>query len=553
MEAMHAPTALRRLADDAEAVAAGARGALRTGLLRPTSPTKALEVASAVRRWGTGPAIGFSLGSARHPDSVAVIDLDESDRPEMSFAEMDHRCDALALALLDRGIGPGSAVGLLGRNSRAYLQSIIAVARAGADVVYLNTSSEREQIEEIAEANGIGLVIHDVEFESALPAGMPTLQTDEASGIPLISALPMDRPVPTPHTASQHVIMTSGTSSGRPRGAGRSGATIAGTAALLDVFPLKMGATVVFGAPLFHSWGWMNHRLATLLDCTQVVMRRPRPERLLAALEATDATALVTVPVVLRWLVDLPSRVKRRYRLEALQCVSVSGAALPGTLATEFMDDFGDVLFNLYGSTEAGFATCATPADLRVDPTSAGRPLAGVHVEVLDRQGRGVRGGTEGRVFVSGSETFHGYTDGTDRPRVRGMVFTGDIGRMDPQRRLTVVGRADDVIVTGGENVHPAEIENILRRYAGLAEVAVAGRPDPVYGAILVAHVVPTDVYRFDPEELLAWCREHLGPHLRPRAVVVHSALPRNATGKLLRRVLAGGQPTEADPADEAD
>lgn len=550
---MNAPLRLHRLTDEARVVTAGARGAVRTGLLRPMLPTTGLRIAAQVRRWGTGPAIGFSLGSVRHPDQVAVIDLDDDERPETSFAEIEHRCTAVALALRDRGIDGNSTVGLLGRNSRSFLEAIIGVARTGANLVYLNTSIERGQFQQVATGHNMSLVIHDREFADLVPEGIARLQMDEKSGLPLLATLPIRRSLQPPVQYGQHVIMTSGTSTGRPRGAGRSGATFNAVAALLDAFPLTVGDTVVIGAPLFHSWAWMNHRLGCLLDCTQVVMRKPDPERILAALAATDATGLVTVPVVLRWMVDLPTRIRRRYRLDALKCVAVSGSALPSSLATEFMDEFGDVLYNLYGSTEAGFATCATPEDLRIDPEGAGRPLPGVHVEILDRRGRPLPVGDEGRVFVSSSETFHGYTDGTDRPRVRGMVFTGDVGRVDLQGRLTIVGRADDVIITGGENVHPAEVEQVLRTNDKLVDAAVAGRPDPVYGAILVAHVVPVDRDTFNSEELVSWCRQVLGPHHRPRAVVVHDSLPRNPTGKLLRRVLAGDGADFRDPNEYYD
>lgn len=548
---MHTPYQLHRITDEVRVLAAGARGATRSRLVRPTRPLTALRIVGDVRRWGTSPAIGFSLGAARCPDSVAVIDLDDELRPETTFAEIDHRCEVLAVALQDRGIGPGGRVGLLGRNSRSFLESLIAVSRTGADVVYLNTATEANTLEQLVANLRIELLIHDSEFTPRVPKTIPRLLTDEKSGVPLLATIPAKRYLPAQPSYGQHIILTSGTSSGKPRGAGRSGADFDSGAAVLDTFPLTMNSTVLLAAPLFHAWGWMHHRLGTLLDCTQVVMRRPDPERILASLAATDAQMLVTVPVLLRRLVELPTRVKRRYRLDSLRCVAVSGSALPGSLATEFMDDFGDVLYNLYGSTEAAFATCATPTDLRINPESAGRPLAGVHVEILDRRGRRLGRETDGRVFVGSRATFGGYTDGGDRPRVRGMVFTGDIGRLDMQGRLTIVGRADDVIVTGGENVHPAEVEEVLALHPDVADVAVTGAPDPVYGSVLVAHIVPRDPKTFDTAAVLDWSRSRLGPHHRPRSVIIHESLPRNPTGKVLRRVLAGDPQGHRDPDEE--
>jgi fatty-acyl-CoA synthase len=301
---------------------------------------------------------------------------------------------------------------------------------------------------------------------------------------------------------------------------------------------------------MFHSWGWMHHRLATLLDATVIVVRRPDARRLVQLIDQYQVDTLITVPVILRRMVALPKQVRKRYDTSSLECVAVSGSAIPGDLATEFMDYFGDVLYNLYGSTEAAFVTCASPADLRADPATAGKPLAGVHLEILDLRGRSVRRGTEGRLYAGSNTSFRGYTDGTDRERVRGLVFTGDIGRLDPDGRLTIVGRADDIVITGGENVHPTEVEEVMRTHPQVQDVAVIGVPDPVYGSALVAHVVPTSADAADAPELLAWSRKRLGPHHRPRQVVFHDELPHNATGKVLRRVLAGEAPN-AEPDDE--
>jgi len=220
-----------------------------------------------------------------------------------------------------------------------------------------------------------------------------------------------------------------------------------------------------------------------------------------------------------------------------------------------FTAAFGDVLHNLYGSTEAAFATCARPADLRADPSTAGRPLSGVRVEVLDDAGRRCPAGVEGMVWVGSRTSFGGYTDGSDRARRRGMVTTGDVGAWDDAGRLRVNGRADDVIISGGENVHPEEAERVLRRHPDVADVVVVGAPDPVFGQVIVAHVVrraqlpaghPPDAVVPAPDwdqDFLAWAAERLAPHQRPRRVVLHVELPRNEMGKVLRRLLADPRP----------
>lgn len=546
------PVGLRlyRVTDTVRVAGAAARGVARSGLISPMSPRASLQITAGMLRWGTSPAVGFSLGAARHPDAVAVIDVDDSTRPYVTFGDLDHLCDTLALSLLDRGIKPGTNVAILGRNSRGFLETITAVSRTGADLIYLNTSSSPEAIDEIIRDHGVALVVRDEEFSDRIPKGIPTISTDAPSGIALLASLPRKGRLPAVPHHGRHVILTSGTTSGHSRGASRSSVPLDAAAAVLDAFPVKMRGTTLIASPLFHAWAWMHHRLATLLDATEIVMRKPDPQRMLELIDTHQVETVVTVPVVLRRLLELPRHIRRRYDLSSLRCVAVSGSALPADLAPAFMDAFGDVLYNLYGSTEAAFATCATPEDLRIDPTTAGKPLAGVHIEILDRRGRPVANGTDGRVFVGSRTTFEGYTDGSDKERSRGLVFTGDIGRVDDDGRLTIVGRADDMVITGGENVHPAEVEEVLSKNRDIADVAVVGVPDPVYGSALVAHVVLTEGTKPDEEILLSWARDRLGPNHRPRKVVFHDELPRNSTGKILRRALVGQDEPDIDEQD---
>lgn len=542
---------LYRISDNLRVATAAARGVARSGLIRPTSPSATLRLTTGVLRWGTSPAVGFSLGSARHADAIAVVDVDDPTRPYVSFVDIDHRCDTLALSLIDRGIGPNSTVGVLARNSRAFLETITAVSRTGANLVYLNTSSTSDAIATIVGELNVSLVMRDEEFADRIPRTVSTISTDDPSGVALLASLPRKGKLPAVAHHGRHIILTSGTTSGHSRGAGRSSVPLDAAAAVLDAFPVKVRGTTLIAAPLFHSWGWMHHRLATLLDATEIVMRRSDPQRILELIDNHQVETLITVPVILRRLVELPRHIRRRYDLSSLTCVAVSGSALPGDLATDFMDTFGDVLYNLYGSTEAAFATCATPDDLRAEPGTAGKPLAGVHIEILDLRGRKTPTGTDGRVFVGSRTTFDGYTDGTDRERTRGLVFTGDIGRLDEAGRLTIVGRADDMVITGGENVHPTEVEEVLRTNADVADVAVVGVPDPVYGSSLVAHVVPVAGITPHADILLAWSRDRLGPNHRPRAIVFHDELPRNPTGKVLKRVLTGQ--TDSEPENDED
>jgi fatty-acyl-CoA synthase len=226
-----------------------------------------------------------------------------------------------------------------------------------------------------------------------------------------------------------------------------------------------------------------------------------------------------------------------RHDTSSLGIVAVSGAALPAGLASRAERRFGPVLYDLYGSTEAGYVSVASPADRRAAPGTVGRPLPGVKLRLLDPDGREVPPGQPGRVFVRGALTFTGYQDGGDAQEVDGLVPTGDVGRLDAEGRLFVEGRTDEMVVTGGENVYPAVVEAALAEHPGVVEVAVVGVPDETYGTRLVAFVVRRD--EVDAEELRAHAREHLATYQVPRGVVFRDELPRNETGKVLKRLLA--------------
>lgn len=515
-----------------------ARGALRARLSPPLDPRGTARLLAALRRYGTTPAIGFAGGAARHPDDIAVIDVDDPLR-SVTFEQAEHRTRAATAALVDRGLGPGSRVGLLGRNSRAYTEAMAAIARTGADTYYLNPGHSAAQIAQVAQREAITAYLADPALAGRCPAESTwTLAGGDweefATGTAFAPA--------SPPATGRHVILTSGTT-GVPRGASRTGAPIEAVIALMDAFPFKQRETHLIAAPMFHAWGWMHHRLAALLDSTEVVMRRADPLKVLQVAAERRVSAIVTVPVVAQRMAQLPAEATADLDLTALRVVAISGAPMAPPLVRRFGDRFGDVLYNLYGSTEAAFATVATPADLRDDPGSAGRPLPGVTVRILDDEDAPLPPGRSGRVYVGSTTSFEGYTDGSDRDRVRGLVWTGDLGVIDEHGRLRVMGRVDDVMVIGGENVHPLEVEEVLRHHPQVLDVAVVPRPDPDFGQRAVAHVVLDHVPRPQwSDAFLAWAAERLAPAQRPAAVVVHDALPRNAAGKVMRRTLVEEQ-----------
>jgi len=228
------------------------------------------------------------------------------------------------------------------------------------------------------------------------------------------------------------------------------------------------------------------------------------------------------------------------YELPTLRVTAASGSALPGELATKWMDHFGDNLYNLYGSTEVAWATIATPDDLRAAPGTAGKPPRGTVVRIVDSEGQGeVAAGETGRVFVGNDMAFEGYTGGGGKDEYEGLLSSGDVGHFDEHGRLFIDGRDDEMIVSGGENVFPREVEDLLSGHQAVKEVAVVGVDDDDFGQRLKAFVVLTDSDSVDEDEIKAYVKKNLARFKVPREVEFLDSLPRNATGKILKRELA--------------
>jgi acyl-CoA synthetase (AMP-forming)/AMP-acid ligase II len=274
------------------------------------------------------------------------------------------------------------------------------------------------------------------------------------------------------------------------------------------------------------------------MGSTVVLRRRFDPESCLAAIQDERCEAVAVIPVMLQRIMALPQEVKDRYDLTRVEVVAASGSALPGDLALEWMDQFGDNLYNLYGSTEVAYASVADPTDLREAPASAGRPPYATVVKILDADGSPVPDGEPGRIFVGNGMLFEGYTGGGHKEVRGGLMSTGDVGRIGPDGRLYVEGRDDEMIVSGGENVFPAEVEDCLSRHERVVEAAAIGVEDADYGKRLRAFVVVSPPEPSE-DDLKGWVKQNLARYKVPREIVFLEELPRNATGKILKRELA--------------
>jgi fatty-acyl-CoA synthase len=528
-----------------------AKSLIDTGMFEPLRPDRVVQSLVALRRWGATPAGAYSGAAARYPDRLALID----ERGGLSFGQVHRRTSALAHELRKAGISEGDGVAIMCRNHRGFVEATVACSKLGAGALYLNTAFAGPQITDVLAREDPVAVIYDEEFSALVSAGaagrlrfvawrdpsgpsaQPTAGEDEPTLDELIARGDDSEPTP-PLEKGRVVILTSGTT-GTPKGAARPQSdSVEPAAALFSKIPLKARETTMIAAPMFHSWGYAHFLLSLPLLSTLVLRRKFDPEETLRAIAQHQASALVVVPVMLQRILELPPETIARYDVSSLKAIAVSGSVLPGELATRVMDTFGDVLYNLYGSTEVAWATIATPEDLRAAPGTAGRAPLGTVVKLLDEHGREVPQGEVGRIFVANEFQFEGYTDGGGKEIIGGMMRTGDVGRLDAGGRLFVEGRDDEMIVSGGENVFPREVEDLLADHEEIEEVAVVGVEDSEFGQRLKAFVVPRNGAALTAQAIQDYVKENLARFKVPRDVVFVDELPRNATGKVLKREL---------------
>jgi fatty-acyl-CoA synthase len=516
------------------------------GILRPMRPDRLARVAERYVRWGTSPALGAAACAISYPDETAIID----EAGTLTFSQMHERSNALARALREEGVGLGDGVAIMCRNHRYFVDATLAASKLGAVALYLNTAFAGPQLKDVLEREDPTVLIYDQEFEELLSDAGPDVprfiaweEREEGASAEhptlegMISASSRDDLDP-PEDHGRFIILTSGTT-GTPKGAQRGQPEGLGTlAALLSKIPLRRRQTSMIAAPLFHSWGFTHFILGLPTASTLVLRRRFDPEDTLRATAEHRARVLAVVPVMMQRILQLPEEVRRRYDLSHLEVTAASGSALPGELATTWMDEFGDNLCNLYGSTEVAWATIATPEDMRDAPGTAGRPPRGTVVKIVDEEGEELPQGETGRIFVGNEMAFEGYTGGGGKEALGDLLSSGDVGHFDEHGRLFIDGRDDEMIVSGGENVFPREVEDLLSDHEGVAEAAAIGIEDEEFGQRLRAFVVTAEGADVSEEDLKSHIKANLARYKVPREIVFLDELPRNATGKVLKREL---------------
>ena len=519
------------------------RVAVTSGLARPSRPDKLARALRSFLRLGSTPAAGYTTHAILRPDEQAIID----ELGTLTFGEVHERTSALANAWLDAGLGEGDGIAIMCRNHRGFIESTVACSKLGAHALYLNTQFAAPQVTDVVNREEPVAIVYDEEFaEMVEEAGkrrkrfIAWFDGPEKPDCPVIEDLIEegdDSDLSAPEEKGRVVILTSGTT-GTPKGASRGSPGIGAAVAILSAIPLRGREKVLIAPPLFHQWGFAHFGLAMLTASTMVLRRKFDPKNVLETIERERIDSVPMVPVMLQRILDLDDEDRRGHDTSSLRTVPVSGSALSGDLAKRFMDEFGDVVYNLYGSTEVAWATIATPADLRAAPGTAGKPPLGTTIRIYDEEGRELPPGETGRIFVANDMLFEGYTGGGSKDMIDGLMSTGDVGRFDEQGLLYVEGRDDEMIVSGGENVFPQEVEDLIARQDGVDEVAVIGVDDEKFGQRLKAYVVKKKGASVTEDSIKSAVKANLARYKVPREVEFIDELPRNATGKVLKREL---------------
>ncbi|PBC39496.1 fatty-acid--CoA ligase [Rhodococcus sp. ACS1] len=488
--------------------------------------------------YGNGMLAAVAASAARYPQVTAIATAQE----RVTYRKLWRGSNALARGLKHAGVTRTDRVGVLCRNSPSFVYALLGAAKLGVDIVLLNTAMGAAQLADVIEHEELTTVLCDDDVARVLGRGDGVRTIDTTEMRILIDAYPGANLRPPKHE-SRLIILTSGTT-GRPKGAVRSpgGSSLDGIAALLGPIPLRLRDTMVIPVPFFHALGLATLLIGLGLSATVATEPEFDAAQTLSQVCERKARVLVVVPAMLQRICALPPAQLAQADTGSLRIIASSGSAIAGRLVTEVLDRFGPVLYNIYGSTEVATATVAGPTELRAAPTTAGRRAPGVRVEILDDAGTPVPDGTIGRIFVANAASFDGYTGGGGKEDVDGLLSTGDRGYFDARGRLFVVGREDDMIVSGGENVYPIEIEELLNADERIAEAVVVGIDNEQFGQALKAVIVVKPEHRIDEGELKALIAERLAKFKVPRVFEFVDELPRTATGKILRRQLRSSQ-----------
>ncbi len=528
---------------------AARRVAFRSGAAFEARPRSLIAAARARLAGPLGVSALLRIHAAGRPDDPAVVFEGQT----WTWREADQRIDRLASGLKrELGLGAGDAAVLVMKNRPEMLEAQAALARLGGSAVSVSWRSTAEELEYLVEHSGAKAVLVEADASDAARLIAPRLTRvrpgaivsvgGEREGLtPYEEILRRGRDERSDGTEGAVVIYTSGTT-GKPKGAVRRfpKEMVWDVLHVLDELPIRVDDRHLVVAPMYHSTAFGFIAFTMTLGGAVVIERAFDPERFLATIARERVTTTALVPTMLHRVLALPEATRRRYDTRSLRAIFCGGAPLTGELARRVIEEMGHVLYNFYGATETGLNTIATPEELLRSPGTIGHAIEGNDIRLLDEAGREVPPGETGELWVKNAMLVAGYhadEQATKASMREGYFSVGDLAHRDANGLYHLDGRKRDMIITGGVNVYPAEVEEILHRHPQVSEVAVIGVPDEEWGERVRAFVVPREG-GIDEADLVAWSKRHLAGPKVPRDVRVVDELPKNPTGKVLKREL---------------
>jgi long-chain acyl-CoA synthetase len=469
---------------------------------------------------------------------------------QRSGAEIDQRAARLAGGLARFGVNDGDTVAVMLRNHPAYVDIIQGCRSAGACYCQINWHFKRDEAGYILADSGAKVLFIQPDLRAqiadAIPSHVHVIVVDQGRGggadfeTWLAAETAYDGP---PRTPRGHMAYTSGTT-GRPKGVRRGPPTaqqqLLSAQVTKDALGIYPGVRSLISAPLYHSAPSSFVQQSLLQGSLLVLEEKFDAETTLALIERHRIDTAYLVPVMYVRLLRLAQEVRSRYDLSSLSFVASTGSPCAPDVKKAMIDWLGPVIFESYASSETGYITVMPPQDAARKAGSAGRPVGMAEIRILDDAGHELPTGEIGSIYVRqpaySDFTYHGNEAARRAIERDGLVSVGDMGYLDGDGFLFVCDRASDMVISGGVNIYPAEIEHVLITLPGVADCAVVGVPDEEYGEALAAQVVAEAGVALDAEGIRRWLAARIAGYKVPRRIDIVAALPRDDNGKVLKR-----------------
>ena len=497
--------------------------------------------------------VGAAANAENFPDRTAIVCGDT----RFTWRDWNARINQTAHALRGLGLRSGDKVAVMLHNCHQILEVVQAAVKTGIVTVPLNYRLRGREIQYILDNSDARALVIGEEFVPEVTGILDELGGIVAGGLVVvgretppppfrdyeawIAGQPTNEPAGDAPSSVKSMVYTSGTT-GRPKGVYRpNGIDPQILLGIVQGFGLEFGNEVhIVPAPLYHSAPSLGALLAVALGGTLVVMEKFDPETFLALVDREKVTSSFVVPTIVKRVLALPEEVKRRYDASSFRSLIVGAAPFPVETKKAALAYFGECLYEYYGSTDAGLNTILPPSEQQARLTSCGKPVAGCDIKILDDDGNELAAGEVGNIYVTNTlvKTMQYYKDpAKTKEAFRGDYMTvGDMGYLDADGYLHIVDRKTDMVISGGVNIYPAEIEEIIHEHPAVLDVAVIGVPNEEWGEELKAVVQLRPGARATADDLIDFCRDRLADYKRPRTVDFVAEVPRNPSGKLLKR-----------------